>query len=42
VSIVADTTVLSNFAGVGQLDLLRQLLGELYLPTEVLGRSGPG
>jgi predicted nucleic acid-binding protein len=36
VTVVADTSVLSNFAGAGQLDLLRQLFGALYLPTEVL------
>jgi predicted nucleic acid-binding protein len=42
VSVVADTTVLSNFAGAGQLDLLRRLFGELYLPTEVLGEIRAG
>ena len=34
-SAIADTTVVSNFASIGQLDLLHQLLGALYLSTEV-------
>jgi predicted nucleic acid-binding protein len=34
-SIISNTTVLSNFAAIGQLDLLRQLYGVLYIPTEV-------
>ena len=32
---LANTTVLSNFAAVSQLDLLRALLGRLYIPNEV-------
>ena len=32
---LANTTVLSNFAAVGRLDLLKQLHGRLYLPNEV-------
>ena len=32
---LADTTVLSNFAAVGRLDLLKQLHGRLYISTEV-------
>ena len=32
---LVNTTVLSNFAGVGRLDLLEQLHGRLYLPNEV-------
>lgn len=41
-SIVADTTVLSNFAGAAQLDLLRQIFGHLYLPAEVLAEIRAG
>jgi predicted nucleic acid-binding protein len=32
---LVNTTVLSNFAAVGRLDLLKQLQGRLYLPNEV-------
>lgn len=32
---LVNTTVLSNFAAVGRLDLLRDTVGPLYLPTEV-------
>jgi hypothetical protein len=35
VKTLADTTVLSNFAAVGRLDLLRQLHRRLYIPNEV-------
>jgi predicted nucleic acid-binding protein len=35
VKTLADTTVLSNFAAVGQLDLLKQLHRRLYIPNEV-------
>lgn len=34
-SIISNTTVLSNFAALGRLDLIRQLFGALYIPTEV-------
>lgn len=34
-SAVSNTTVLSNFAEIGALDLLRRLYGELFLATEV-------
>ncbi len=34
-SIIANATVISNFASIAQLDLLRQLYGVLYLSTEV-------
>lgn len=34
-SVIANTTVLSNFAAIGKIDLLRQLFTHLYLPTEV-------
>ena len=32
---LANTTVLSNFAAVSRLDLLRELLGRLYIPGEL-------
>ncbi|MBP1468878.1 hypothetical protein EYB53_024420 [Candidatus Chloroploca sp. M-50] len=35
-SIITNTTVLSNFARIGHLDLLRNLFGVLALPLEVL------
>ncbi|MCP3959968.1 MAG: DUF3368 domain-containing protein [bacterium] len=34
-SVISNTTVLSNFAGIGALDLLRKLYGEIYLSTDV-------
>ncbi|MDX1523239.1 MAG: hypothetical protein R3264_16560, partial [Anaerolineae bacterium] len=34
-SVISNTTVLSNFAAIGQLDLLRTLYPRLYLPTAV-------
>ncbi len=34
-SIIVNTTVLSNFAAIAQLDLLRRLYGHIYIPTEV-------
>lgn len=34
-SVIANTTVISNFASIGQLDLLRRLYGTLYISTEV-------
>lgn len=36
-TVISNTTVLSNFARIGELGLLRQLFGELALPTEVYG-----
>jgi predicted nucleic acid-binding protein len=33
--VIANTTILSNFASVSRLDLLRDLLGEVYITTEV-------
>jgi predicted nucleic acid-binding protein len=35
VSVIANTTVISNFASIGRLDLLRQLYGTLHISTEV-------
>ena len=34
-NVITNTTVLSNFAAISQLDLLRQLYGAIYIPTEV-------
>jgi predicted nucleic acid-binding protein len=34
-SVISNTTVLSNFAGVNQLHLLHQLHQRLYIPTAV-------
>jgi predicted nucleic acid-binding protein len=34
-SVISNTTVLSNFASIGQLDVLRRLYQILYIPTEV-------
>jgi predicted nucleic acid-binding protein len=34
-SVIAHTTVISNFASINQLDLLRRLFGALHISTEV-------
>jgi hypothetical protein len=34
-SVIVNNTVLSNFAAIGQLDLLRRLYGSVYTPAEV-------
>jgi predicted nucleic acid-binding protein len=34
-SVIANTTLISNFASISQLDLLRRLFGALYISTEV-------
>ena len=34
-SVIANTTVISNFASIGQLDVLRRLFGTVYISTEV-------
>lgn len=34
-NVITNTTVLSNFAAIGQLNLLRQLYGVVYIPIEV-------
>lgn len=34
-SVISNTTVISNFASIGQLDVLRQLFGSLSISTEV-------
>jgi predicted nucleic acid-binding protein len=37
-SIISNTTVLSNFAAIDALDRLRELYGQVYLSTEVYNR----
>ena len=34
-SVISNTTVISNFASINQLDPLRRLFGALYISTEV-------
>jgi predicted nucleic acid-binding protein len=34
-SVISNTTVISNFASIRQLDVLRQLFGSLAISTEV-------
>jgi predicted nucleic acid-binding protein len=41
-SIISNTTVLSNFANIGQLDVLRRLYQILYIPTEVYEEISAG
>jgi predicted nucleic acid-binding protein len=41
-SIIANTTVLSNFAAIGQLDLLRLLYTQLYISTDVYAEIEDG
>ena len=41
-NVIANTTVISNFASIGRLDLLPQLLGEVYLSTEVYAEIQDG
>jgi predicted nucleic acid-binding protein len=33
--VIVNTTVISNFASIGQLDVLRQLYGSLAMSTDV-------
>jgi predicted nucleic acid-binding protein len=42
VVVIADTTVLSNFAAAGCLSLLHELLGEVYISTEVYAEVQDG
>jgi len=35
VKVVSNTTVLSNFAAIGRLEMLQSLYGEIFIPTEV-------
>ena len=41
-NVIANTTIISNFASVGRLDILRDLLGELYITTEVYAEIQDG
>ena len=36
-NVIANTTVISNFASVGRLEVLRQLLTEVFISTDVYG-----
>ncbi len=40
--VVANTTILSNFASAGCLDILREVLGELHLSAEVYAEIQDG
>ena len=41
-SVIANTTAISNFASIGQLELLRQLYTTLHISTEVYGEVQEG
>jgi len=41
-NVISNTTVISNFAAINQLELLRQLYGIVYLPTEVYAEIKAG
>ena len=41
-NVISNTTVISNFAAINQLELLRQLYGTVYLPTEVYAEIQAG
>ena len=40
--VIANTTVISNFAAVGRLDLIHDLLTEVYISTDVYGEIQDG
>jgi predicted nucleic acid-binding protein len=40
--VIVNTTVISNFAAVGRLTVLRELLGEVYLSTDVYAEIQDG
>ena len=41
-NVIANTTIISNFASVGRLDILKELLGQLYITTEVYAEIQDG
>ena len=41
-NIIANTTIISNFAAVGRLDILRDLLGQIYITTDVYAEIQDG
>ncbi len=41
-TVIANTTIISNFASVGRLDILKDLLGQLYITTEVYAEIQEG
>jgi predicted nucleic acid-binding protein len=40
--VIANTTIVSNFAAVGQLGLLRDVLGRVFISTEVYAEIQDG
>lgn len=41
-NVIANTTIISDFASVGRLDILRDLLGQLFITTEVYAEIQDG
>ncbi len=41
-NVIANTTIISNFAAMGRLDILRDLLGQLYITTDVYAEIQDG
>jgi len=41
-NVIANTTIISNFAAVGRLDILRDLLGQVYITTDVYAEIQDG
>ena len=41
-SVIANTTVISNFAAIGRLDVLHSLLGEVHISTAVYAEIQDG
>ena len=41
-SVIANTTVISNFAAIGRLDVLHSLLGEIHISTDVYSEIQDG
>ena len=41
-NVIANTTIISNFASVSRLDILRELLEQLYITTEVYAEIQDG
>jgi hypothetical protein len=42
VAVITNTTLISNFAGIGRLDLLRQCWDSLYIPEQVFAEIQEG
>jgi predicted nucleic acid-binding protein len=41
-TVISNTTVIANFAVIGQIDALRRLFGTLYISSEVYGEARAG